>query len=258
MVLPGGLGWLGELRRAAGWRAHRGRRRFGVFEPHGVFTIGADGQLWHRYWTGGAWSGWESLPGGPGFVSAPSAIARPTAGAIDVFVNGKDNNVWQLEWHNGWGAWKPIGHPFLAATGGLDVVSMSATHMDVFARSDFDRSLWHDIWNGTTWSGWTKLGGSGFTADPTAVARPDVNKFDVFVPQDDGTVWRLMWDAGQWKWSAIGAPPVGVFGGADVASANGNHMDVFIRGKDLSLWHNVYNGLTDSWSGWYSLNEPAR
>jgi hypothetical protein len=58
-------------------------------------VIGTDGALWHKWWDGAAWRGWESLGGV--CVDAPGA-ASWGPNRIDAFVRGTDNAMWH-KWY---------------------------------------------------------------------------------------------------------------------------------------------------------------
>ena len=57
--------------------------------------IGEENAMWHRWWDGTGWTGWESLCG-----SCFSAAAAVSWGPnrIDAFVIGGDRAMWHKWW----------------------------------------------------------------------------------------------------------------------------------------------------------------
>src|SRR5262249_47495824 len=51
--------------------------------------------MWHKWWNGSSWSGWESLGGV--LTSAPAAVSWGP-NRIDCFVRGTDNAMWHKWW----------------------------------------------------------------------------------------------------------------------------------------------------------------
>jgi hypothetical protein len=56
-----------------------------------IFGIGLDTALWHRWWNGSSWGGWESLGG---VVFSPGDPVSWAANRLDLFVVGTDSAVW--------------------------------------------------------------------------------------------------------------------------------------------------------------------
>ncbi|MBO0727608.1 MAG: hypothetical protein J2P57_00030 [Acidimicrobiaceae bacterium] len=103
-----------------------------------VFDRGPDGTLWHKVWSGGAWSGYESLGG---YIQAGSAPAAVSWGPnrIDVFVWGGDDALWHLAWDGSqWVGWQSLGG---GITSSPAVASWCVGRLDVFARGG-DGAVW--------------------------------------------------------------------------------------------------------------------
>ena len=80
-----------------------------------VFVQGTDGALWHKWYTGTSWSGWESLGGS--LTSSPAATS-PASGLIDVFARGSDGALWYKDWNGAaWSSWHSLGGQIPAGTG---------------------------------------------------------------------------------------------------------------------------------------------
>src|SRR5207237_499961 len=72
-----------------------------------AFAQGTDGALWHRWWAGGAWRGWEALGG---LLTADAGAVSWGPDRVDVFVRGTDGQLWHRWWDGaGWRGWEPGG-----------------------------------------------------------------------------------------------------------------------------------------------------
>src|SRR5260370_13975991 len=120
-----------------------------------------------------------------------------------------------------------------------------SSEMDVFVKG-IDGCLWKDTWNGSSWSGFSSLGGT-LARDPSPVAFG--SELDVFIRSSvDAYVWKIAWNGSSWSgWNALG----GTYAGITVGLAFGSEMDVYVRGNDGALWKDTWNG--SSWSGFNSL-----
>src|SRR5215472_14148521 len=61
-----------------------------------LFARGQDNALWHRWWNGTAWSGWENLQGV--LTAAPAAISWGP-NRIDVFIRASDDVLYADNWN---------------------------------------------------------------------------------------------------------------------------------------------------------------
>ena len=120
-----------------------------------VFARGTDGAVWHRWWDGRQWGGWESLGGE---IPAGSNICAVSWGSnrIDLFVQGMDGALWHKWWDGSqWGGWESLGGQL---TSDPSTISLRANHLDVFVRGT-DGAVWHRWWDGNKWRDWGSLGG---------------------------------------------------------------------------------------------------
>ena len=60
-----------------------------------IFHRGNDHALWHKWFDGNAWNGWEFLGGQ--LQSEPAVVSRNT-NHIEVFFEGVDHNLWLKTW----------------------------------------------------------------------------------------------------------------------------------------------------------------
>jgi hypothetical protein len=224
-----------------------------------LFVRGDDNWLWHNTYTGGAWTGWETLSNASaGSISAaPAVTAVRGVSRLDVFIRGV--SPVETIWHRScltpcrgasWSAWSSL--PTLNGRSTADPAAVawangSSNRIHVFIRGT-DNSLW-STWADTatlSWLAWTARGG-GLSASPT-VASWGPNRLDVFVRGTDLALWQLTSDgASTWTWQPS-------HGGGNASapaavSSTTNRIDVFARGKaDNQLWQRSWNGTAWSWT----------
>ena len=56
-----------------------------------IFALGTDHALWHRWWNGSAWGGWESLGG---ILTSPVTAVSWAPNRLDIFGLGTDHALW--------------------------------------------------------------------------------------------------------------------------------------------------------------------
>src|SRR5580692_10041021 len=127
-----------------------------------VFARGSDQALWHQYWNGSKWAGFQSLGGE--LADEPVSVSWGE-NRLDVFARGGGNALYHKWWDgSAWGGFENLGESF---PGDPAAVSWSSGRLDVFVRDQSDE-LQHRYFDGT-WSDWrsldAKLGG-----DPVGVA----------------------------------------------------------------------------------------
>lgn len=120
------------------------------------------------------------------------------------------------------------------------------TRFDVFAQG-WDNAVWTRHFDGTTWSGWSSLGGVT-TSRPTAVAAGPGHVY-VFARGTDNAVWYRERTPAAWgPWRTIGGY---ILGGIGAAAWSSGEIEVFVHATDHALWKNSLSGTTAS--GWTSL-----
>ena len=201
-----------------------------------LFARGPDNSLLHRWWTGGGWSGWESLGGV--LASAPAAVSWGP-GRIDVFVRGTDDAVWHKWYAGGWSGWESLGGVINEAPA---VSAWSPGRLDVFARGA-GNSMYHR-WYAGGWSVWEGLG--GFLSSGPAAVSWSANRIDVFVRGGEGAVWHRWYDSGWSGWENQGGTSKSI--ALAPASTAPGLLDVYGMATDGSLVHETWNG--SGWSGW--------
>lgn len=132
------------------------------------------------------------------------------------------------------------------------ITSTGTNNLDAFARGQ-DDALWETVYNGSSWSGWTGLGGptSGtFVGAPAAVAWG--SNITVAVRGTDNALWIRTYNGSSWgSWTSLGGT---LTSSPTISSQNSSELDVFIRSTDDGLWQRSYNG--SSWTSWTSLGGP--
>jgi hypothetical protein len=68
---------------------------------------GTDGGLWHCWWEGAGWRGWET---GGGVLKAAPAVASPGPNSLEAVVLGQDDGLYRRRWlASGWTGWDALG-----------------------------------------------------------------------------------------------------------------------------------------------------
>ena len=211
-----------------------------------VFVWSSDDAIWTRSFLNGGWTGWSSIGGRA--LDGPSASARGSA--IDVFVHGGDDAVWQNTCQASCTGWTSIGGLTESSPAS---VSWAADRIDVFIRGG-DNQLWHRAANGGVWGAWEPLGGT-LSSAPSVTSR-GVNSLDVAVRGADAAVWTRSWNGSSWTpWVTaggriIGQPALVARPGGPSPSPNGSSagvVDLYVRGPDSSMWYSQRTSGT--WQG---------
>ncbi|HUQ61419.1 hypothetical protein [Lentzea sp.] len=118
--------------------------------------------------------------------------------------------------------------------------------MAVFARDRSGRLHQRSMVDGE-WRGWVTLGGPR-GGQPSAFASQD-GRIDLFVRGPGNVAYHRTYSNGRWGgWSSLG----GVISGSPTASANGDRVNVFVRGSDYTLWQ---QDLVDGAGTWWSQRD---
>lgn len=212
------------------------------------FVRGSDGQMWHKWWDGSAWNGWEPLGGA--LVHAPAAVSRGP-NRIDCFVHGTDGQMWH-KWFDGarWKGWEPRGGELASSPA---VASWGPNRLDCFMR-DTDGALHTQWWDGSRWNGWARVQGEALADSAPGAVSWGPNRIDCFVRGKDGALYHKWFDGRTWNtgWEHLGAPSgtIRLASAPAVSSLGPNHLEIFVRGTDNALWQKVWDG---AWRGWERL-----
>jgi len=199
-----------------------------------VFVRGTNSALYHKYYAGGAWSGWESLGGA--LTGNPEVVSWGN-GRLDVFVRGTDSTLHHKYYAGGaWSGWESLGG---ALTGNPEVVSWGNGRLDVFVRGT-NSALFHKYY-AVGWSGWESLGGI-LTGNPEVVSWGN-GRLDVFVRGTNSALFHKYYAVGWSSWEILG----GILTSDPAAASRGTStLDVAVRGAGGSLYVDSYSG---GWRG---------
>jgi hypothetical protein len=121
-----------------------------------LFGLGADHALWHAYWTGSGWSGWESLGGY--LTSLPAAVSWG-ANRLDVFAFGGDARLWHIWWNGpyrgtpanpqGWSGWELLFNVPGSPSFQPRALAFGPNALDVFYITG--SGLMQADWHGVSW-----------------------------------------------------------------------------------------------------------
>jgi hypothetical protein len=205
-----------------------------------VFARGSDNALWHNWFSGTSWSGWQSLGGG--ILSGPGSVSW-SPNRIDVVARGGDNGVWHWAWNgSGWSV-DSLGGQTESAP---EISSQGPGQLDVFIRG-LDNQLWHKWYSGGGWSGWQAIGGT-LQGGPGAVSWGP-NRIDVVARGTKNDVWHWAWNGVGWSTESLGGS---VGSDPDISALAPGYLDVFAKGLDNALWVDSYSGF---WGGWHFIGD---
>jgi hypothetical protein len=116
-----------------------------------VFVRGSDNAVWHKWFSGGKWSGWQSLGGV--IVGEPGAASTGT-GKLDLFARGTSNALFNRNYNvtrAGWSGWASLGGA-LASSPSATVPAAGV--MAVFVRNANGGYYYRQRSAAKVWSGW--------------------------------------------------------------------------------------------------------
>lgn len=130
-----------------------------------VFGLSKENTIYHKYWDGSSWQGYEDLLGKA--LSGPTAVSWGS-NRNDVFVLDTSNAIAHTYWDgSNWAAWETIGSATdLSFT--PTAISWGQGRLDVFAVNSV-KSLTHFWWDGSQWNE-EDLGGNGLTGTVAATS----------------------------------------------------------------------------------------
>ena len=207
-----------------------------------AFVRGTDGQLWHRWWDGTRWNGWEPL-GGQLYPGTGPAVASWAPGRLDVFVEGTDRQLWHRWWDGTrWSDWEPLGG---GLTSGPAASSWGPGRLDVIVAGT-DHAVWHKWFTAGVWRGWESLGGET-TADP-AIASSAPGLVDLFATGSDSQLEHKAYTAKGWgPWENLGG---NLTSGPGATSLGGGLLDAVAEGSAGEPERLPYIG---GWQTWQPL-----
>lgn len=205
-----------------------------------------------------------SLPA-PGDIISEGATDTPghTAIVTEVKVNNGVGTITIMQQNatsDGWGTIAVSGnmlgsgvtgwlhHPTDSAASPSRPAALSFNGaLHVFVREG-DNQLSTESWDGSSWSGWTSLGG-GFAGDPAVISNGKA--LNVFILGSDGQVYTAANPGTGWSpWAALKAPVLLV--GNPRAIQYQNKLYVFAQGSDTHPYVNVWSD-SAGWAGFTAM-----
>jgi serine/threonine protein kinase len=225
-----------------------------------LFAVAKNGDLEANHFAGGAWAGWQPLPGGGVFTGVPAAalakdgrlmvFARTTSGLTGYFYQAAPDSA---AWHG------PLSLGTRQVTSAPAVVAWPDGHLQVFARfanGTLGQTAQLGTASATGWSGWGSLG--GHLAGPPRVALDDTGHPQVFALGPDGGLGVDAYGNGRWQgWRALPGGH-GYTGMPAVGMNEDGRLEVFSRttsGTVRHVWQDPGN--QDSWGGPLTLFQGA-
>lgn len=209
-----------------------------------VWLKGTDKALWHKWWDGKSWSGWESLGGT--LASGPGAVSWGS-NRIDVVARSTENTVlhWWWDgssWHN-----EDLGG---SITDDPDISSWGPGRLDIWGRAP-NGSIAHKWWDGKKWSSWEYLGGAEAIVSGVGAAGTGGSRIDVVGKAPNKSVFHLWWNGSSWQTENLGGE---IQDDPDVSTWGLSRFDIWARGTDNLLWHRWWPGTV--WMPW-EVQEPS-
>jgi hypothetical protein len=205
-----------------------------------IIARGGGNALYHKYWNGSFWSGWEST--GDTVASGPGCVSWG-ANRVDIVARAADNTVYHRYWDGT--SWKTdnLGGNI---TGDPDIASWGPNRLDVFGRAP-DGSIVHKLWNGAGWSGWETLTAANTVASGAGVSASGSggNRLDVVARAPNGSVFHLYYIGGAWGTENFGGV---IKGDPDFSSAGPGNYNVWVRDTNDKMELRWWNGT--EWSAW--------
>lgn len=238
-----------------------------------VWTVGCPAlpcttpAIWRNSYTAPKWTGWALQNAGPtdsngtGPVGSPAVLATATGAMI--VVAGRASGLWWSNWtssSNTFSAWQALP----SFTFNLSSPAITAGNAGTYVWSpSAGTTVVYTIFNGTSWTAWTGIGGSGLPSSsissPTAVrfATPTGEKQTVFINSGGQIYMKSIGDPHAAQWTSLSqpggvalewAPAIAVPPGLPSGTYG---VDVFAHGTD-GLIH-VYNWRSTGPSLWNNI-----
>jgi hypothetical protein len=210
-----------------------------------VFVRGTNGAIYTKSSTdgGATWStNWGNI-GGQALDGTGPAASRWGSDGYAIFVTGTNHQVYLKSWTStgGWVDWRSIGGYVTSSPG---AARGDALHVEVLARGSNGNCYLTSTGNGgTTWTGWMNFGGVLL-----AGTGPGIIWVTAFVT---GTNHQLYWYVISSSWTPLGGY---LTSGPGVAQRSSTAWDVFVRGKDGSIYWMAF--FDNDWHDWIRLSGP--
>ena len=231
-----------------------------------------DNNIWLNMQTlpNAQWTGWAPLAPNHTFTGDP-VLGQEHDGRLLIVALGADGALWENEQilpakgtptptnatDQRWTGWQVLqkdqhftGTPAIArnANGTVEIVALGS-----------DKTIWHDVQTHAdgAWAGWQQLADANdhhtFTSPPSVAQNSD-GRLEVFARSSDNNLWVNFQQAPntQWfGWLPLQAKAPTTFQGTPASIRNvDGRLEVFVRGADNNLWHNVQKTEGGTWADW--------
>jgi hypothetical protein len=216
------------------------------------------------------WSKWEALPPLSENILSKPFVQQNQDGRLEVFAiaRGEIFNLAQVNRNGGWrNFWSSKGRPASITNANLRSYQVGRNadgRQEIFALAD-DGALWQK-WQTAPNNGWSEWKTLGVPAKDISlienftVGRNKDGRQEVFAIGSDKNIWQI-WQTfpnGGWSnWEKLGQPHIGVRETDRISvGINEDHrQELFVMGKDNSVWHIWQVGPNIGWSSWESLGK---
>jgi C1A family cysteine protease len=184
-------------------------------------------------------------------IAGAPAVSAQNANSLDLFFRGTNSALWWKHWNGA--AWTEAASFGGILTSDPAAVSPGSGVVDVFVRGS-DGAIWEKTTTngGSSWSGWTSLGGQIPSGTVACVCSWGSGRVDLFVQGTDGALWHKWYTGTSWSsWQSLGGKLTS--SAAAAAAPGSSRIDVFVRGTDGAIWQRTTTNGGSSWSGWTSL-----
>ncbi len=165
---------------------------------------------------------------------SPLASINLRTNTLDLFYRSATGKVSHRFRRDGaWSSGSSRGAPNNAVIMGAPVsITRDGTKIDLLVLG-LDERIYHQSYNGTTWSAWAAIGTDTFRSQPAAVSR-SASTINVYaIDKASGALKRNSYNGTSWSsWSSLGGVVVGT---PSVVAIDKDHVDVFVLDKDKTL-----------------------
>ena len=237
-----------------------------------AFGVGNDNQIYHRYWTGSAFTDWSTLGGlGVAVASAQVAFGVNNLGNPELFVTGVDGNVYHdystPGRGSGWSGFSSLGQPAIGGNSPVEAGRNNLNNQELFIVGK-DGYVYHKFATpgvGSGWSGWDTLATPAGTtvAFGVHVGRNYLNNQELYVIGVNGTMYHNFATPGKgsgWNgWDPVAPlPRAAARGDVNVGLNFLGNQELYFVGSDNQVYHNYSTpGLGSGWSSWSTLGSPS-
>lgn len=240
-----------------------------------LFVLDVDNTLYQLWQVApnGPWSGWYNA-GNAGYQ--PQGLCLSSDEKLKLFVGGGDLRYkYQTAINNGWSGWVDLGSPPSPPLGSsigapTPVLSTRNDCVYVFATDERGTGLWYVKQvapKNDNFSGWASLGNppEAIVVGPPAVGEHD-GLLQIFAVGSDSALWSIKQEYVKgnprghsiWSpWFSLGIAGPGFNDRPAVSAGEDGRLEVFVFGKDGSLYHIWETNTQGAWSDWYSHGDPG-